>query len=102
MTESANGLARVALDPTTPPERVAAALAALRGSAGTGKKETGFFSEKEARDFLGGISRMAVWQLRHRGLKSYRVGRRVLYDPKELHAFVTADCSPERTGGRRA
>ena len=49
----------------------------------------GYMSEQEARAFMGGISRTAIWKLRKSGgLKFYRMGRRVLYDPCSIRTFV--------------
>jgi len=84
-------LARAALDPATPPERIAAALATLKGGNPEHRTEEmrSFISENDARRFLGNISRTAIWKLRKRGgLKAYRLGRRVVYAPGDLKRFV--------------
>ncbi len=54
----------------------------------TEESPVGFFTEKEACDFSGNISRSTLWQWKKKGLKSYKVGGRRLYSPEELKHFI--------------
>ncbi|OGV52930.1 MAG: hypothetical protein A2017_09275 [Lentisphaerae bacterium GWF2_44_16] len=48
----------------------------------------GFMSVEAAQEFLGGISRGHLWNLRRQGLKFHKVGGRVVFLPDELRNWV--------------
>ncbi len=78
------------LSPGISPEKLDAALAALNGENEHNKGSAGFISEKQARAYLGGISRTNLWRWSKTGLKSYSVNRRKLYKTTDLDSFVEA------------
>lgn len=70
-------------------ERLQAAIAALNGMPEK-SSGAGFISEKQARIYLGSISRTHLWKLSRVGLKSHRLGRRKIFKIEELEEFVMA------------
>ena len=54
----------------------------------TTANNNGFMSVAAAQEFLGGISRGHLWNLRRQGLKFHRVGGRVVFLPDELRHWV--------------
>ena len=75
------------MDPTIPECKWESALPGLQGEDLKPTNE-GFMSVKDAMSFLGGISRVHLWQCRKKGLPSHMVGNRVVFLRKELSDWV--------------
>lgn len=56
------------------------------------RRDDGFLDVSGAAEFLGGCSHNAVYHLHQRGrIRGYRVGRRLLFDRRELREDVERD-----------
>ncbi|MEI6425215.1 MAG: helix-turn-helix domain-containing protein [Lentisphaerota bacterium] len=76
------------MDPTIPESKWESALPGLQGEDLKPTNE-GFMSVKDAMAFLGGISRVHLWQCRiKKGLPSHTVGGRIVFSSKELSDWV--------------
>lgn len=69
-------------------EALSNALAILQMKEMPKENPAGFISEKEARKFCGNVSRSTFWHWQKRGLTSYLIGGRRLFQPEDLKAFV--------------
>lgn len=67
--------------------RIAAAIDALSGNDKGDVRES-YISEKEARKYIGGITRTSIYRFRKKGLRWYSTGGRVLYKKSDLDEFV--------------
>lgn len=53
------------------------------------KKLDGFISIEEASAFLGGMPLQTIrWKVAQREIPAYKVGRGMVFDPKELREYV--------------
>lgn len=87
MEKHRTDLARAALDPSISEVRIAAAIDALSGNVKENVRES-YISEKDARKYLGNMTRTSIYRFRKMGLKSYTTGGRVLYKQSDLDEFV--------------
>jgi len=87
MVKHRTDLARAALDPSISEVRIAAAINALSGNDKGNVRES-YISEKDARKYLGNITRTSIYRFRKKGLRSYSTGGRVLYKKSDLDEFV--------------
>ncbi len=75
------------------PERIEAALAAIRGEV-AGRSEaaagTGLLDVPAACRHMGNLSRVSLWRLRKKGLRSVKVGGRRMFRCADLDAAIEA------------
>ncbi len=87
-------LVKSAFDPAIPIAKKEAGLKAMRGHESKEALE-GFISVKDTMVFLGGISRVHLYQCRKKGLPSHNVGGRIVFSPQELRQWVSRNSKKE-------
>jgi len=77
------------LSPETSIRRLNTALSVLTDTEiGAGTVQTaGFLDDAAARRYAGNVSRTQLWNWRKTGLRSYKVGGRILYRGTDIDAF---------------
>ena len=89
MLSTRTELARASLDPGVADVKIMAAWEAIKGDEKAPvKNERRFLSNKEARQFLGDVSRTSLWRLVKKGLSVYQLGGRQLFKADDLEKFV--------------
>ena len=77
------------IDRDTDPAALNRALKALNDvNVGMEEKRQCFMSDKDAREFAGGISRGTLWSWRKAGLKFYGIGGRILYKAEDISNYI--------------
>jgi hypothetical protein len=77
-----------AVDPETDLSKIKSGLAVME-EEDISQLNSGFLSEKQALSFAGEIHRSTLWNWRQKGLRSFKVNGRRLYDPADLREFIT-------------
>jgi hypothetical protein len=89
-------LLKTALEPNVPEEKLELALRILQGRDIRKQEVSGYLSVRDLSKYLGGVSRISLWELRKRGFPYYRLGGRILFKPAEIESWMAVNCKPGR------
>ena len=85
-------LITLATDLNTPIGKIKTATGFLKGEGdemvSQGNTMYRYLDEKEARKYTGNPSRSTFWKWRKMGLKTLRIGGRIVFDPNSLREFI--------------
>lgn len=89
MTPERTKILNFAADSETPESRIKEIVASIEQEEKNQKQMfSGFLSEKETMQFAAGASRSTIWSWRKKGLRSYKVNGRRLFDPGDIRDFI--------------
>lgn len=87
MDQKSSKLIEIVARGDIPSNKIDAALALIQNEAAQTSNEK-FYNIRAACEYMGGISRVHLWALRRRGLKTFNAGGRVLLRKIDMDEFV--------------
>ncbi len=98
MDQKSSKLIEIVARGDIPSTKIDAALSVILSEAAPATSEK-FYNVRSACEYMGGISRVHLWVLRRRGLKTFNAGGRVLLRKIDMDEFVMG--KNKSSGGER-